>query len=71
MGAKAYGLCRRLYGALFGEAEQYLSAAAHQLSRPLPPASSAAHARFGGLPLRRPARLRFRPLVDDPPRLAR
>ena len=71
VGAKAYGLCRRLYGALFGEAEQYLSAAAHQLSRPLPPASSAAHARFGGLPLRRPARLRFRPLVDDPPRLAR
>ena len=71
IGGRAYELCRRLYGQLFGDAEGYLSTAAHQLSCTLPPADPAAHARFGRLPVTRPARLRFRPRVDDPPRLTR
>jgi phenylacetic acid degradation operon negative regulatory protein len=71
VGARAYELCRRLYGGLFDQAEEYLSAVAHQLSRPLPLANPAAHARFGGSPVPRPGRLRFRPRVDDPPRLTR
>jgi phenylacetic acid degradation operon negative regulatory protein len=49
VGAAAYDLCRRLYARLFAGAEAHLSATAQQLQRPLPPASSAAHARFGGL----------------------
>jgi len=49
VGAAAYDLCRRLYARLFAAAEVHLSTTAQQLQRPLPPASSAAHARFGGL----------------------
>jgi phenylacetic acid degradation operon negative regulatory protein len=49
VGATAYELCRRLYAQVFPDAERYLSGAARRLSRPLPPANSAAHARFGGL----------------------
>jgi phenylacetic acid degradation operon negative regulatory protein len=49
VGATAYELCRRLYARVFPDAERYLSDAARRLSRPLPPANSAAHARFGGL----------------------
>jgi phenylacetic acid degradation operon negative regulatory protein len=49
VGATAYELCRRLYARVFPDAERYLSGAARRLSRPLPPAKSAAHARFGGL----------------------
>jgi phenylacetic acid degradation operon negative regulatory protein len=71
VGAAAYEVCRRLYARVFADAEHYLSGAAHQLSRPLPPANPAAHARFGGLQARRATRLRFGPLVDDAPCLAR
>jgi len=49
VGTAAYELCRRLYARLFSAAEAHLSAHAHRLHRPLPPANSAAHARFGGL----------------------
>lgn len=49
VGARAYELCRRLYARVFAAAEDYLSATAHQLQRPLPAANSAAHERFGGL----------------------
>jgi phenylacetic acid degradation operon negative regulatory protein len=49
VGASAYELCRRLYGQLFADAENYLSVAARQLRRPLPAANSAAHGRFGGV----------------------
>jgi len=49
VGTSAYDLCRRLYARVFAAAEDYLSATAHQLQRPLPAANSAAHERFGGL----------------------
>jgi DNA-binding transcriptional regulator PaaX len=49
VGGAAYEVCRRLYARVFADAEQYLTAAAHQLRRALPAANSAAHARFGGL----------------------
>ena len=71
VGAAAYGLCRRLYARVFAPAEDYLSDAARRLSRPLPAANRAAHARFGGLQVRRVTALRARPPVDDAPRLAR
>jgi phenylacetic acid degradation operon negative regulatory protein len=54
IGAAAYELCRRLYAQLFAGAEDYLSATARQLQRPLPAANSAAHARFGGVGMRAP-----------------
>jgi phenylacetic acid degradation operon negative regulatory protein len=49
VGTTAYDVCRRLYARVFAGAESYLSAAAHQLQRPLPPANIAAHERFGGV----------------------
>lgn len=49
VGAAAYELCRRLYAEVFAPAETHLSATARRLHRPLPPAHSAAHARFGGI----------------------
>jgi phenylacetic acid degradation operon negative regulatory protein len=49
VGTSAYDLCRQLYARLFVRAEEYLSATAHQLQRPLPAANSVAHQRFGGL----------------------
>ena len=49
VGSAAYDLCRQLYTRLFADAETYLSGAARQLQRPLPPASSAAYGRFGGV----------------------
>jgi phenylacetic acid degradation operon negative regulatory protein len=71
VGSAAYELCRRLYSRLFLGAEQHLSAVAHRLDRPLPGASAAAQARFGGVRVARVGPLRARALVDDPPRLAR
>jgi phenylacetic acid degradation operon negative regulatory protein len=55
VGTTAYEVCRRLYARVFAGAEEYLSAAAHPLQRPLPPANSAAHGRFGGVGTRPPA----------------
>ncbi len=49
VGNAAYELCRHLYARVFAPAESYLSATARRLHRPLPPASPAAHARFGGV----------------------
>ncbi len=49
VGAAAYELCRRLYARVFPAAERHLSVSAHRLHRPLPPADSTAHARFGGI----------------------
>ena len=49
VGTRAYRLCRTLYAQLFAAAESHLSASAHRLQRPLPPADAAARARFGGL----------------------
>lgn len=49
VGAVAYDLTKRLYSAVFREAESYLSNTASTMSEPLPPADRLAHARFGGL----------------------
>ena len=49
VGSAAYELCRRLYARVFWTAESYLSATARRLHRPLPAASAAAYARFGGI----------------------
>ena len=48
-GTSAYGLCRALYARVFAAAESHLSRTARRLHRSLPPASCAAHARFGGI----------------------
>ena len=72
VGSAAYGLCRRLYGRVFLPAEEYLSAVAHRLDRPLPAlAAASVHSRFGGLRMQRFTPLGTRALVDDAPRLAR
>ena len=47
IGTTAYDLTRRLYRAVFAAAEDYLSNTASTTTEPLPPASPAAHARFG------------------------
>ena len=49
VGAAAYRLCRRLYARVLSPAEEYLSAAAHRLHRPLPRAGTAVRRRFGGI----------------------
>jgi phenylacetic acid degradation operon negative regulatory protein len=49
VGAAAYRLCRRLYARVFAAAERHLGSAARRLHRPLPSATAAAHARFGGI----------------------
>ena len=49
IGQDAYELCRRLYQHVFTAAEAFISAHAETLEGPLPPASAAAQARFGGL----------------------
>ena len=49
IGAQAYGLCRRLYAAVFAAAERHLSEHGRTLDGPLPPAGAEAFARFGGL----------------------
>ncbi len=49
VGTRAYELTRRIYAAVFAAAEAYLSASARRLHAPLPAASAAAVARFGGL----------------------
>lgn len=49
IGANAYDLCRELYGALFGAAEQHLSQTAVKLNGPLPPPDAETFRRFGGL----------------------
>ena len=52
VGTRAYELTRRIYAAVFAAAEAHLSASARRLHAPLPPASVAAVARFGGLGVR-------------------
>jgi phenylacetic acid degradation operon negative regulatory protein len=49
VGSAAYELCGRLYARVFAASESYLSQTARRLQRPLPAASRAAHARFGGV----------------------
>lgn len=49
VGAEAYELCRRLYGAVFAAAEDYLSRTAQAAEERLPPAGAAVYERFGGL----------------------
>lgn len=49
VGATAYDLTRRLYGAVFAAAEDYLSNTASTTTEPLPAANESAYARFGGL----------------------
>lgn len=49
VGAEAYGLCRRLYAAVFGAAEHYLDEHGATLNGALPPAGPEVFARFGGL----------------------
>jgi phenylacetic acid degradation operon negative regulatory protein len=48
VGARAYELARRIYGAVFAPAEGFLSVTARRLDGPLPAADAAARARFGG-----------------------
>lgn len=49
IGAEAYGLCRRLYAAVFRAAERHLSEHGATLDDALPPAGPELFARFGGL----------------------
>jgi len=51
VGATAYDLSKRLYGAVFAAAEEYLSNTASTTTESLPAADSSAYARFGGLTL--------------------
>ena len=62
IGAEAYELCRHLYRALFGSAEQFLTAHAQTLEGRLPPPTPATYARFGGLPASHGRRARPRPV---------
>lgn len=48
-GAAAYRLCRNLYRAVCGPADEYLSATLETVDGPLPPASGNFMRRFGGL----------------------
>ena len=48
-GVQAYQLCRNLYRALYAPADDYLSDTMQTADGPLPPASPAVMARFGGL----------------------
>jgi len=48
VGARAYELARRVYGAVFAPAEDFLSVTARRLDGPLPEADAAAPARVGG-----------------------
>ncbi|HUJ53034.1 MAG TPA: phenylacetic acid degradation operon negative regulatory protein PaaX [Steroidobacteraceae bacterium] len=52
VGAAAYRLCRRLYARVFVAAERHLGGAARRLHRPLPAATAATRARFGGIAVR-------------------
>jgi phenylacetic acid degradation operon negative regulatory protein len=47
-GLKAAELCRAIYPRVFGASEAHLSAVAHQLDGPLPPAEPSILQRFGG-----------------------
>jgi phenylacetic acid degradation operon negative regulatory protein len=49
VGAAAYQACRRVYARVFPAAETYLSQHARRLQLPLPAASPASQARFGGI----------------------
>ena len=51
VGATAYDLSKRLYGAVFTPAEDYLSNTASTTTEPLPAADGSAYSRFGGLTL--------------------
>jgi phenylacetic acid degradation operon negative regulatory protein len=46
VGTAAYELCRRLYPAVFAEAERFLSEHARSIRAPLPPPDAAVHRRF-------------------------
>jgi phenylacetic acid degradation operon negative regulatory protein len=46
VGTAAYELCRRLYPAVFAEAERFLSEHASSIRAPLPPPDAAVHKRF-------------------------
>ena len=48
-GAEAYGLCRKLYAAVFAGAEEYLTQTALAARQTLPPPGPELYARFGGL----------------------
>lgn len=53
VGSTAYNLTRQLYSDVFASAEDYLSNTASTTTEALPPATSAAYARFGGLEVSR------------------
>jgi len=60
VGGEAYELCRHLYRALFGAAEQFLATHAQSLAGSLPAPARATYARFGGLPAPRGRRAHTR-----------
>lgn len=49
VGTSAYELCAGLYARVFGAAEEFLTATASTLDRPLPQAEASAYERFGGI----------------------
>jgi phenylacetic acid degradation operon negative regulatory protein len=60
IGGEAYELCRQLYRALFGAAEQFLATHAQRLEGSLPTPARATYERFGGLPAPSGKRMRTR-----------
>jgi phenylacetic acid degradation operon negative regulatory protein len=49
VGSNAYELCGNLYSKVFARAEEFLTATASTLEKPLPPAEASAYRRFGSI----------------------